>query len=204
MLHLALVCRQPVSLLMAFNCFFGVELTPEASFSAPMPPQTNLIVSQVSVAATATYRGRMSVSVETTKQNRIVVATLHPAAGVYHAPCQLLFSSSAKFFVEVDRSSASDAKNHGQPIAKKGDALGSSSTSLLAGCAVHATGYYERSDANVEGQFSDEDEEDDDGEEEEEEEEREAALRAKRSATARKASAGNAAGKKTEVRARGG
>jgi hypothetical protein len=142
---------------MAFNCFFGVELNPDAAFEAPMPPQTNLVLSQVCVAATATYRGRMAVTTEGPKKSRVCIATLHPAAGIFHAPCQLVFSTSPKLLLEVDRTAAADAKHHDKPFTLPKAVADTNGTSLIAGCAVHCTGYYERRDVNAEGAQDSED-----------------------------------------------
>ena len=143
---------------MAFNCFFGAELTPEAPYVTAMPPQSNVVLSQVCVAAKATFRGRMSVCVEGPKKERVCLATLHPAAGIYHSGAQLVFSSSPKFFLEVDRTAVADKKNHQAAVATSGTSSATigevpvSSSELVKGAVVHVTGYYERRDDVLEGQ----------------------------------------------------
>eukprot|EP00672_Neobodo_designis_P008480 CAMPEP_0174856250 /NCGR_PEP_ID=MMETSP1114-20130205/35409_1 /TAXON_ID=312471 /ORGANISM="Neobodo designis, Strain CCAP 1951/1" /LENGTH=194 /DNA_ID=CAMNT_0016091037 /DNA_START=31 /DNA_END=615 /DNA_ORIENTATION=+ len=146
---------------MAFNCFFGAELTPASPHVAPLPPQSNIVLSQVCVAARSTFTGRMSVCVEGAKKSRVCLATLHPAAGIYHSASQLVFSSSPKFFLEVDRTAVADKRNHRPAIAAPGDTVvadvpaTASSAELVAGAAVHITGYYERRDDVLEGQDPD-------------------------------------------------
>lgn len=145
---------------MSYNCFFGVELTPAAQASPAVPPQTSLVLSQVCVAAQSTYRGRVSVVVEGPKQTPIVIATLHPEMGIFHVPLQLVFGTTPKLSLVVNRAELQNPKYHRNALD------GASLPQLEAGCRLHLTGYYER-----EADALDDDDADDDDEEEEEEDE---------------------------------
>lgn len=148
---------------MAFNCFFGAELTPLEAKRVPIPERTSLVITSVCVATSNTYNGRMTLSVQSLDgKHRFAVATLHPAAGVFHFTTQQVFGTEPVFHLEVDRTDACKSQKHA-PVDAKG-AAAPQGTELLTRCCVHATGYYEMHDDDEDSEDGDV-EYDDDGDE---------------------------------------